>query len=117
LGEAALAGADKLTFFLPPGFASFGWWVEQLIAESSGKEGRGILPVEGEPRHSVHLRARDRIFAVYNDPSYAAAARESGRAVIHRELNEPADIGAEFYEWEFATAIACWVLGVNPFDQ
>lgn len=117
LGEASLAGSDKLTFFLPPGFASFGWWVEQLIAESSGKEGKGILPVEGEPRHSVHLRAKDRVFAVYNDPVYAAEAREAGRAVIERELNDPSEIGAEFYEWEFATAIACWVLDVNPFDQ
>lgn len=117
LGEAAVAGSDKLTFFLPQGFASFGWWVEQLIAESSGKEGKGILPVEGEPRHGVHLQATDRIFAVYNDAAFAAEARAAGRAVLHRELHRPADIGAEFYEWEFATAVACWVLGVNPFDQ
>lgn len=117
LGEAALAGTDKLTFFLPQTFASFGWWVEQLIAESSGKEGKGILPVEGESRHGVHLQAKDRIFAVYNDPTYTAEVRNAGRAAIHRELHSPADIGAEFYEWEFATAIACWVLGVNPFDQ
>ncbi len=117
LGEAALAGRDKLTIVLPERLRSFGWWIEQLIAESTGKEGTGILPVEGEAPGAPELYGDDRVFVVYGEHSWVDALADAGHPVVrYPEFDEPG-LGAEFYRWEYATAVACWILGVNPFDQ
>lgn len=107
IGEAARGGGDKLTLRLPPALASLGVWIEQLVAESSGKEGRGIVPVVDEP--ALDEYGSDRTFVVYGDQSAPSATRlpDAGSN----------DLGAEFFRWEFATAVACAVLGVNAFDQ
>jgi hypothetical protein len=125
LGEAALAGRDKATFILSPEIAPFGYWVEQLIAESTGKDGRGILPVEGEPLGPAGSYGSDRIFiylrlrAASNGSSDAAAAtvREMGHPLIRLDLEDRHDLGGEFLRWEIATAAAGAVLGVDPFDE
>jgi hypothetical protein len=119
LGAAALAGRDKLTLAFGPAWEPFGIWVEQLVAESTGKDGRGILPVEGEPPDPRALAARDRVFATTAD-----LAPERGRGIAHSaapawllDLPGPAALGAAFLRWEIATATAGAVLGVNPFDE
>lgn len=111
LGEAALSGRDKCTLLLPESFASLGWWIEQLVAESTGKEGRGILPIEGEPAGEY---GSDRIFVAYEDSPNVRALEAAGHPVL---LLEDAGLGGEFFRWEFATAVAGAVLGVQPFDQ
>jgi transaldolase/glucose-6-phosphate isomerase len=125
LGEAALAGRNKTTFVLSPGIASFGLWVEQLIAESTGKEGRGILPVADEPLGDPAVYGADRVFvslrlAGENDRKVddrLAALEDAGHPVVHLRLDDRLDLGQEFFRWEFATAAAGAVLGINPFDQ
>ncbi len=119
LGEAALAGRDKLTLLLSPRLRSFGLWLEQLVAESTGKEGKGIVPVVGEPRGDPSRYGPDRLFAMISlagesDMEHAAPA---GHPVVRITLDDPYDLGAEFFRWEFATAVACSILGVNAFDQ
>ena len=114
LGEAALAGRDKLTLVLPSKFASLGWWIEQLVAESTGKEGKGILPVEGEPLGTPANYASDRIFVAYEDSAELKALEAAGHPVVR--LDE-AGLGGEFFRWEFATAVAGAILEVQPFDQ
>jgi transaldolase/glucose-6-phosphate isomerase len=108
LGMLAEHGRDKLTFRTPPRLASFADWAEQLIAESTGKLGKGILPVAGEPELSKY--GKDRVFVSFG----LAATNEPNISV---ELNNDAKIGAQFFTWEFATAVAGYVLGINPFDQ
>jgi len=125
LGEAALAGRDKATFVLSPRIASFGLWAEQLIAESTGKEGRGILPVAGEALGGPDVYGIDRIFismTLAGDEgtdvdSRLAALEHDGHPVVHLRLDDPYDLGQEFFRWEFATAVAGAVLRLNPFDQ
>ncbi len=125
LGEAALAGKDKLTLLLPPPLASFGAWLEQLIAESTGKEGLGILPVEGEDLLTPDRYGGDRVFvrirlAEAEDANIEEAAEKisaSGLPIETLELDSTWDLGGEFLRWEIATAAACMVLKVNPFDQ
>ncbi len=125
LGEAALAGRNKVTFVLSPGIASFGLWVEQLIAESTGKEGTGILPVADEPVGPARVYGRDRVFvsmALAGDAdggtdARLAALEQAGHPVVHLRLGDRYDLGQEFFRWEFATATAGAVLRVNPFDQ
>jgi transaldolase / glucose-6-phosphate isomerase len=125
LGEAALAGRDKVTFVLSPGIASFGLWVEQLIAESTGKEGKGILPVVDEPLGSPDVYGDDRVFvsmALAGEAddqleSRLAALEKAGHPVVHLRLDDRYDLGQEFFRWEFATAVAGAVLRINPFDQ
>lgn len=126
-GMAALArkGKDKLTLVTSPGLASFGLWVEQLIAESLGKEGKGIIPVMGEPlvdgenygddRLFVYLRLKDDDNAVTDAAVERLAA--SGQTALTLEMAECYDLGAEFFRWEFAIAVAGAVLGIHPFDQ
>jgi glucose-6-phosphate isomerase len=126
LGEAALAGRDKLTLLLSPAVASLGLWVEQLVAESTGKEGKGILPVvETQPADPASY-GPDRVFvAVRLARERAGAAMEpaleglraAGHPVIELSLPHRAGLGGEFFRWEFATAVACSILGVNAFDQ
>jgi transaldolase/glucose-6-phosphate isomerase len=121
LGEAALSGRDKLTLIADSPLASFGWWLEQLIAESSGKQGRGIVVVEGEPLVSPEGYGDDRLFVYFRRSGEWDAAVERLRAAGYPVLEFPVlkdyDLFGEFYRWEVATAIACHVLGVNAFDQ
>lgn len=125
IGEAALAGRDKLTILTSPRLASLGDWIEQLVAESTGKAGRGIVPVVGEPIGSVDDYGADRQFVFITladdtDPTWLRLAGELealGHPGIHVELADPLEIGAEFVRWEVATAAAGILLGIDPFDQ
>lgn len=121
LGEAAAAGRDKLTLVLPDEIASLGTWIEQLIAESTGKEGRGILPVEREPLGPPDRYGNDRLFVAIGEPAGTASALDAlataGHPVVRLPHAGPEQLGAEFFRWEFATAIAGHVLGIHPFDQ
>ena len=123
LGAFALAGKDKATFVLSPEIAPFGAWLEQLIAESTGKEGRGILPVAGEPLGPPDAYGRDRLFiairlkweGAYGPALTRLAAR--GHPVVSMEIGDLRQLGGQFYLWEMATAVAGHILGINPFDQ
>ena len=125
LGEAALAGRDKVTFVLSPGIASFGLWAEQLIAESTGKEGKGILPVAGEPLGPAEVYGEDRVFVsmvLAGEADTGVEARlaeleQAGHPVVHLKLDDRLDLGQEYFRWEFATAVVGAVLRINPFDQ
>jgi transaldolase/glucose-6-phosphate isomerase len=120
IGECANAGRDKLTFVIDPKLATLGLWIEQLIAESTGKEGKGIVPIVGEPLGEPSVYDDDRVFvsiSLGETNSQLDALANAGHPVIHRELRELYDLGAEFFVWEFATACAGWRLGINPFDQ
>ena len=125
LGAAALAGRDKATLLVPKRVAAFGLWAEQLIAESTGKHGKGIVPVVGEPladpgdygddRAFVHLRLQSAPDAVVE--AQAARLRDAGLPVWELVLAHPWDLGAQFFLWQFATAVAGHLIGVHPFDQ
>jgi glucose-6-phosphate isomerase/transaldolase/glucose-6-phosphate isomerase len=125
MAEAARAGRDKLTLVLTPGIAGFGLWVEQLVAESTGKEGRGIVPVGMEPLRAPAHYVDHRFFVVQSlgrqlDPRlerWMHALGASGHPVAWAPLDDPYDLGGEFFCWEFATAVAGAVLRINPFDQ
>ncbi len=124
LGELARAGRDKLTFITDEGLASFGAWAEQLIAESTGKHGVGIVPVDREPLGAVTSYRADRVFVSIRlagsaEPSSGLLDQlgAAGHPVIRLTLEDPMDLGAEFIRWEVATAIAGAVLGIDPFDQ
>lgn len=122
MGSQAAAGRDKLTFFGSPALAPLGAWIEQLVAESTGKLGRGVLPIVGEPAGPPDLFGPDRAFVVVTTPDdinarrFADSLEASGHPVFRIE-SEPAALGAEFFRWEFATAVAGAVLGLNPFDE
>jgi len=117
LGEAALADRDKLTLLLPEAIAGFGDWIEQLIAESTGKEGKGIIPVIGEPIGPPAVYADDRLFVALGDHAGLDALEAAGHPVLRLPFEGRHKLGAEFYRWEFAVAVAGYVLGINPFDQ
>ena len=132
IGALAGAGRDKLTFVADPEVASFGSWAEQLIAESTGKHGIGIVPIDLEPLGTPEVYGPDRVFvrlalagstgpAPAPDGSAADALLDAlaaaGHPVIRIELADPIDVAAEFARWEVATAIAGAVLGIDPFDQ
>ncbi len=122
MAECALAGCDKLTIVTDEKLATFGLWVEQLVAESTGKEGKGIIPIVGEPLASPESYGDDRLFVSISikggeQNSQLQALEDAGHPVVHRQLNNVYDLGAEFFIWEMATAIAGWRLGINPFDQ
>jgi transaldolase/glucose-6-phosphate isomerase len=125
IGEAALAGRDKLTILTSPRLSTLGDWIEQLVAESTGKLGRGVTPVVGEPLGTAEQYGDDRCFVVMtlegeadDDLVHLAAdLRADGQPVVELHLERPEDVGAEFFRWEVATAAAGIVLGVNPFDQ
>jgi glucose-6-phosphate isomerase len=117
MGEAALAGQDKLTFVLPASVASFGDWVEQLVAESTGKEGKGIVPVPGEDIGPPDAYGEDRLFVSLGDYPGLAPLRAAGHPVVTLEFGGPKTLGAEIFRFEFATAVAGHVLGINAFDQ
>lgn len=121
LGEAHRAGKDKLTIFADSDIASFGSWLEQLIAESSGKQGKGIVPIDGEPLTSIDHYSEDRIFVYLrtagSKDELVNTLTQNHRPVIVYSIQDPYQLGAEFYRWEVATAVACAILGVNAFDQ
>ena len=123
LGELAKAGRDKVTFAISPAIASFGDWVEQLIAESTGKKGRGILPVVGEPLGPPEVYGDDRLFVhirLDGDETHDAALdalETAGHPVVRLNLHHRYDLGGQFFLWEMATAVAGHLLGINPFDQ
>jgi transaldolase/glucose-6-phosphate isomerase len=124
LGECANAGRDKLTISTDPRISSFGLWVEQLLAESTGKEGKGIVPVAGETLGAPSVYGDDRLFVHISvekiDSETEAklkALEAAGHPVVYRTLTDLYDLGEEFFLWEIATAFAGWRLGINPFDQ
>jgi transaldolase/glucose-6-phosphate isomerase len=123
IGTLANQGRDKLTFILSPQLASFGDWVEQLIAESTGKEGKGILPVVGEYLGEPAAFSSDRLFVsiqMAGDESNApilGKIESAGHPLLRLEVKDVYDLGGQFLLWELATAIAGYFLGINPFDQ
>jgi transaldolase/glucose-6-phosphate isomerase len=125
LGELALHGRDKLTFVVDPPLGSFGLWAEQLVAESTGKQGRGILPVADEPLTAPSSYGNDRVFlhlrdADDPDPRRASALEalaKAGHPTLSLTAKGAEDLGRIFFFAEFATAVAGWVLEINPFDQ
>ena len=125
MGLAGLEGRDKVTLFASPKIADFGAWAEQLIAESTGKHGKGLIPIDGEPLADVSFYGHDRFFidirtegetdAGHDDR--LAAVEEAGHPVVRIVLKSIEQIGQEFFRFELATAVAGSVLGINPFDQ
>lgn len=125
IGDMARGGRDKLTLVMPGSIATLGSWLEQLIAESTGKQGTGIIPVAGEPAGDPAGYGDDRLFAYIRMASdvdeeqerHVAALEAAGQPVVRLEMADPMDLGREFMRWEVATATAGAVLGINPFDQ
>lgn len=123
LAAAALGGRDKATFIFSPPLAPLGAWVEQLVAESTGKDGKGILPVDGEPPGAPAAYGPDRVFVatvLAGDTSldaWLAALEAAGHPVARIEIPAVLEIGGEFVRWEVATAVAGAALEVNPFDE
>ncbi|HVF60554.1 MAG TPA: hypothetical protein VNJ70_12180 [Thermoanaerobaculia bacterium] len=123
LGELALAGRDKLTFAAAPGLESLPDWIEQLVAESTGKEGKGIVPVVAEPPAAPAAYGADRVFVALAGAGDDFARQhierlaEAGHPAILFEIAAGAELGAEMLRWEIAVAAAGAVLGINPFDQ
>ena len=118
MAESARAGRDKLTLVLPPALESLGLWVEQLVAESTGKNGVGIVPIAGEPLAAPAAYGADRLFVhVRRRPSGSGTLAMDGAPVVEIDLLEPAALGAEFVRWEIATAVAGALLQINPFDE
>jgi transaldolase/glucose-6-phosphate isomerase len=117
----AQAGRDKLTLLLPHALAPLGDWIEQLVAESTGKQGVGIVPIVGEPPGPAEQYGADRAFVAYrvgdDGPEGAQALADAGQPVLFLDLPDVVHLGAEFLRWELATALAGFVLGVNPFDE
>ena len=122
LGTLAQMGRDKLTLIMPQHFASFGIWLEQLIAESTGKEGKGILPITGEKLSDPGAYGNDRVFVIFQDGTKdnspkIAVLTAAGHPVITIENNDIYELGAQMFIWEMATAVAAHILKINPFDQ
>ena len=123
IGVLAEQGVDKLTFILSDELKPFGAWAEQLIAESTGKEGKGILPVEGEELLAPSEYSHDRLFVnlrLSDDNKYSQQVStfvEAGFPVIEIAIDSINGLGAEFFKWEMATVIASWVINIQPFDQ
>jgi glucose-6-phosphate isomerase len=119
MGAAAEAGRDKLTLLAPDRLESFGLWVEQLVAESTGKQGKGIIPIAGEP-HDVPLGSDRAVVAIDlggEAPRGIDRVPASGAPLIRLSAPDALALGAEFFRWEFATATTGWLLGINPFDE
>jgi transaldolase/glucose-6-phosphate isomerase len=125
IGELARAGRDKLTFVISEPLSSFGLWVEQLVAESTGKHGRGILPVADEPLLEPDAYGTDRVFVYLRDEDEGSAEVDAqiealgaaGHPTFTIGYHGSEDLGRLFFVAEFATAVAGWVLEINPFDQ
>ena len=125
MGEAAREGRDKLTFIVSPGIQTIGEWLEQLIAESTGKEGKGVIPVAGEDLGAPSVYGNDRLFVRIqlrseSDPSVdqkLKALGVAGHPIVRIEINDKLDLGEEFFRWEVATATAGSLLEIDAFDQ
>ena len=117
----AIMGRDKLTILADEPLITVGSWLEQLIAESSGKNGKGIVPVDREPVGDTSIYGNDRLFVYLRQTGEydenVTALREAGHPVLDISVPETYDLGAEFYRWEIAIAVACHILDVNAFDQ
>ncbi|MBI2999804.1 MAG: bifunctional transaldolase/phosoglucose isomerase [Deltaproteobacteria bacterium] len=125
MGVMARRGADKVTFVTSPGIAALGGWLEQLLAESTGKQGRGLIPVAEERLGPPEVYGSDRLFVYLRlrrapapeQEGTVAALERAGRPVVRIDLGEAMDLGQEFFRWEIATAVAGSLIGINPFDQ
>jgi transaldolase/glucose-6-phosphate isomerase len=125
IGACATRGRDKLTLVASPAIRDLGAWLEQLLAESTGKQGRGVIPVDREPLGEAAAYGDDRLFVylrLASDPDRdqdagVDAIEGAGHPVVRIELDDVYDVGAEIFRWEFATAVAGSVIGINPFDQ
>ncbi|TMF39131.1 MAG: bifunctional transaldolase/phosoglucose isomerase [Chloroflexi bacterium] len=122
MGRLATQGRNKVTLITSPKVATFGYWVEQLLAESTGKEGKGLVPIEGEPIGKPTVYGDDRLFVYIrmdaDPPNRAVRALEKyGHPVVTLTMRDKLDLGGEFFRWEVATAIAGAVLGIDAFDQ
>ena len=125
LGVATLNGRDKLTFIASPQVASMGAWLEQLIAESTGKQGKGVLPLDGEPTGSPDVYGDDRVFVYLRHDGTADAGQDSaverleqaGQPLIRINMTDVYNTGQEMFRWEIATAVIGSLIKVNPFDQ
>jgi transaldolase/glucose-6-phosphate isomerase len=125
LGVLAKSGRDKVTIVASAGIADFGAWLEQLLAESTGKHGRGLIPVDAEPLGSPEVYGQDRLFVYLRLEGEADARRDTavaeieraGHPVVHIAVTDRYHIGQEFFRWELATAVASSLLGIDPFDQ
>lgn len=125
LGILAQQGRDKLTFVTSPAIDSLGTWLEQLIAESTGKNGKGIIPIAGEQLGTPDSYGSDRLFIYIRlnaspcaeQDAGIAALEQAGQPVVRMSLEEAIDLGQEFFRWEMATAVAGSILGINPFNQ
>jgi len=125
MGDLAKQGRDKVTFVTSPAIWDLGAWMEQLIAESTGKEGKGIVPIDDEPLGPPAVYGQDRLFAYIRYTAGADAAQDAkvaalekaGHPVVRIELADLINLGEEFFLWEIATAVAGSMLGINAFDQ
>jgi transaldolase / glucose-6-phosphate isomerase len=121
IADHAAAGRDKLTVVCDGRFEPFGLWIEQLVAESTGKEGKGVLPIAQEPLGDPSWYSGDRLFVSIAPDAASRSKLEAlaaaGQPVVERRLDAPQELGAEFYVWEFATAVAGALMAINPFDQ
>ena len=125
LGTLGNSGRDKVTIITSPGISDLGAWLEQLIAESTGKIGKGLIPVDRESLGAPGVYGKDRVFAYLRLDSGADAAQDravealekAGQPVVRIAVEEPYNLGEEFFRWEIATAVAGSILGINPFDQ
>lgn len=125
LGEMAWQGREKLTIFLPQPISSFGLWLEQLLAESTGKEGQGILPIDNEPSREAKNYKDDRLFVFYNLAGefdnyledFRSELENRGQPIVVMQMKDYGDLFAEMWRWQIATATAGAILQINPFDQ
>ena len=125
MAQLASEGRKLVTLITSPGLERFGLWVEQLLAESTGKDGKGLVPIVSEPTLAVDAYGADRQFVYVrlngaentSTDSIASQLEAAGQPVVRINVPEVESIAAEFFRWEFATAVAATLLGVNPFDQ
>ncbi len=125
IGVLANQGRDKVTVIASPLIASFGAWAEQLLAESTGKQGKGVIPIAAEPLGDASVYDKDRLFIVLRDAAHADPAQDTAIGAIERaglpivriSLGSPEQLAQEFFRFEIATAVAGAVIGINPFDQ
>ncbi len=125
LGTGARSGRDKLTLITSPGISALGAWLEQLVAESTGKQGKGIVPVDREDVGPPEVYGNDRLFAYVRlesapdktQDAKVAALEQAGHPVVRIPLGDIYDLGQEFFRWEIATAVSGSIIGINPFNQ
>jgi len=125
LGTAARSGRDKVTILTSPDISDLGAWLEQLLAESTGKTGKGIIPVDREELAAPEIYGNDRLFAYIHtehatdvrQDAKVGALEEAGHAVLRIAMADVYDLGAEFFRWEIATAVAGSIMGINAFNQ